>query len=143
MYVMYVYNLYQQHNIIIHIIIRTFIIQINVCTMNNLFRSLMKVPKLTHRNLLEIPPARQKVWLPCSELHPKDWMHVQIMSKKEFLDFYKLEQRLFVIKEAKTMQRLRLLTIVPFIVKEDEILPFPFLVDTGAPRTMYLGRKMS
>ena len=28
------------------------------------------------------------------------------------------------------------------MVKEDEILPFPFVVDTGASGTMYLGRKM-
>jgi len=27
------------------------------------------------------------------------------------------------------------------MIKEDEILPFPFVVDTGAPGTMYLGRK--
>ena len=37
---------------------------------------------------------------------------------------------------------LRLLTIVPFVIKEDEILPFPLVVDNRAPGTLYLGIKM-
>ena len=47
-----------------------------------------------------------------------------------------------MVKDRISGTLLRLLAIVPFMIKEDEILPFPFVVDTGAPGTMYLGRKM-
>ena len=113
--------------------------------MNSLFRSLprslMNVAKLPRRNLLDIPTVRPEIF--SDFLHPaKDWIHVQVMNKEKFLDLHKLEWPLFVVKDQISGTLLRLLTIVPFMIKEDEILPFPFVVDTGAPGTMYLGRKM-
>lgn len=114
--------------------------------MNSFFRSLprrlMKVAKLPRRNLLDIPTVRPEILLCRSNLHPKEWIHVQVMNKEKFLDLYKLEWPLFVVKDGISGTLLRLLTIVPFMIKEDEILPFPFVVNTGAPGTMYLGRKM-
>ena len=114
--------------------------------MNDFFRSLprslMKVAKLPRRNLLEIPSAGMEVLLSRNTLHPEEWLHVEIMTKEKFLELYKFEWPLFVVKDEMTKVRLRLLTVVPFMIKEDEILPFPFVVDTGAPGTMYLGRKM-
>ena len=47
-----------------------------------------------------------------------------------------------MVKDQISGTLLRLLTIVAFMIKEDEILPFLFVVATGAPGTMYLGRKM-
>ena len=58
------------------------------------------------------------------------------MNKEKFLDLYKLEWPLFVVKDRISGILLPLLTIVPFMIEEDEILSFPFVVDTGAPGTM-------
>ena len=114
--------------------------------MNSFFRSLprslMNVAKFPRRNLLEVPTVRSEILVCRSYLHPKDWIHVQVMNKEEFLDLYKSEWPLFVVKDRVSGIMLRLLSIVPFMIKEDEILPFPFVVDTGASGTMYLGRKM-
>ena len=101
----------------------------------------MNVVKFPRRNLLDIPAVRSEILLCRSDLHPKHWIHVQIMNKEKFLDLYKLEWPLFVVKDRISGILLRLLTIVPFMIEEDEILPFPFVVDTGAPGTMYLGTK--
>ena len=111
--------------------------------MNSFFhslpRSLMNVVKFPRRNMLDIPTVRSEISLCRSDLHPKHWIHVQVMNKEKFLDLYKLEWPLFVVKDRISGILLRLLTIVP---KEDEILPFPFVVDNGALGTMCLGTKM-
>ena len=65
--------------------------------MNSFFhslpRSLMNVAKFPCRNLLDIPTVRSEISLCHSDLHPKHWIHVQVMNKEKFLDLYRLKTR--------------------------------------------------
>jgi len=90
-------------------------------------------------NFLDFPSFKPKILLCQPDLHPKDLLHVHIVNKEKFLDMYKLEWPLYVVKDRISGILLRLLAVIPLKITKDQILPFPFFIDTG---TMYLGKKM-
>ena len=65
-----------------------------------------------------------------------------IKNKKKFIDLYKVEWPLYAVKDRISGTLMRLLTVIPLKITEDKLLPFPFVVGTGATGTMYLDRKM-
>ena len=113
----------------------------------NVLRSLpCSVMKLPCRTFLNMPTERigPEILLCRSDLLPNDLVHNYVMSKEKFLELYKTECPLYVVKDHLTGLKtlLKLLAVIPFEIKTGELLPIPFVVDTGAPGTMYLGRKL-
>jgi len=64
-----------------------------------------------------------------SDLPPKELVHDYVMAKEKFLELYKSEWQLYIVKD-HLFRLLRLLEVIPIEIKADQILPSPFVVDT-------------